>query len=166
VNLKQKTFLFVTVSIGALLVVYIGLSSYYVRTQEKVLLAERTNAAQATAQELTGFFSRGVDRLRTVAALPALVYGLQTIEERKEGKQIPAWTTLHYLFFESDVFDSVYLVNSGGKVLWSEPPDKDLIESNFQRFDEIVKKIGDGPADVVFLLGTTHPDWTSSSHRR
>ena len=44
-SLKQKTFLFVTVSIGALLIVYVAFSVYYVRAQEKVLLDERVNTA-------------------------------------------------------------------------------------------------------------------------
>lgn len=151
-NLKQKTSLFVTVSTAALLVVYIAFSSYYVRAQEKVLLDERVNTARAIAQELTGFFTRGVDRLQTVAALPALVYGLQTLEEKREGKQIPAWTTLHYLFYQSDVFSSVYLINATGKVLWSEPPDQDLIDRKFQKSDEIRQKLENASADVLFLL--------------
>jgi len=155
VNLKQKTFLFVTVSTAALVGVYIAFSGYYVRAQEKVLLDERVNTAQAIAQEFTSLFTRGVDRLQRVAALPALVYGLQTLEEKREGKQIPAWTTLHYLFYESDVFTRVYLVNATGKVLWSEPPDQDLIESKFQQFDEIVKQLESVPADVVFSLSGT-----------
>jgi HAMP domain-containing protein len=155
VNLKQKTFLFVTVSIVALLVVYIGFSTYYVRAQEKVLLDERVSVAQAISQELTGFFTRGVNRLQTVAALPALVYGLRTLEERREGKQITAWTTLHYLFYESDVFTSVYLINGTGKILWSEPPDRDLIETQFEKFNEIVTKLGSTPADVAFSLAET-----------
>src|SRR5215475_6844011 len=121
-NLKQKTSLFVALSLVALLAVYVGFSTYYVRAQEKVLLDERTTAAQAMAQEFTEFFTRGVERLETVATLPGLVYGLQTLDETREGKQLPAWPTLHYLFYQSDVFDSVYLVNANGKVLWSEPP--------------------------------------------
>jgi signal transduction histidine kinase/ActR/RegA family two-component response regulator len=152
VNLKQKTFLFVAVSVLALLIVYVAFSTYYVRAQEKVLLDERVGTAQSIAQELTGFFTRGVDRLQAVAALPALVYGLQTLEENKEGKQITAWTTLHYIFYESDVFTSVYLVNASGKVLWSEPSDQDLLESKFQKFDEIKSKLGEPASEAVFLL--------------
>src|SRR5262245_977958 len=154
-NLKQKTFLVVTVSTIALLVVYVAFSSYYVHTQEKVLLDDRVNTARAMAQELTGFFTRGVNRLQTVAALPALVYGLQTLEEKREGKQIPAWTTLHYLFYESDVFTSVYLVNATGKILWSEPPDQDLIETKFQKSDDIRNRIEGAHSDVVFSLAET-----------
>jgi signal transduction histidine kinase/ActR/RegA family two-component response regulator len=151
-NLKQKTFLFVAMSVVALLAVYIGFSSYYVRAQERALLDERTTSAQATAQEFTEFFTRGVERLETVATLPGLVYGLQTLDETREGKQLPAWPTLHYLFYQSDVFDSVYLVNANGKVLWSEPPSQELIETHFDKFDEIIKKTGKAPTDVSFIV--------------
>jgi hypothetical protein len=152
VNLKQKTFLFVLVSMSALLAVYVVLSSYYVSSQKKALLTERTRTAQRIGEELTEFFTRGLNRLKTVTALPGLVYGLQTLTESNEGKQIPAWTTLHYLFYESDVFREVYLINGEGKVLWSEPPDQDLIESSFDGFDRIVSKLGTPPAEVAFLL--------------
>src|SRR5262245_25129228 len=110
-NLKQKTFFFVAVIVAALLSVFLLFSSYYVRTQEQVLLDQRNNAAQAIGEDLSQFLKRGVDRLKTVAALPGLVYGLQTLEESREGKQIPTWTTLHYLFYDSDVFTSIYLLN-------------------------------------------------------
>lgn len=151
-NLKQKTFLFVTLSIAALLVVFIAFSSYYVHAQEKVLLDERNGAAQAIAQELTDFFTRGVNRLQTVVTLPALVYGLQTFEENREGKQIPAWTTLHYLFYESDVFRNVYLINGTGKVLWNEPPNQEELGSKFHHFDELVAKLQRTKSDVGFVL--------------
>src|SRR5262249_21343991 len=118
---------------------------------------DRVNTARAMAQELTGLFTRGVDRLQTVAALPALVYGLETLEEKREGKQIPAWTTLHYLFYQSDVFTSVYLVNAAGKILWSEPPDQDLIETKFERFDDITNRLRSAAADVDFSLSDSPP---------
>jgi len=155
VNLKQKTFLFVAVSIVALLVVYIGFSSFYVRTQEKVLLGERTALAQAIAQEFTDFFERGVNRLQTVATLPALVYGLQTLEEKREGKHIPAWISLHYLLYESDVFPSVYLINPAGRILWSEPPNQDLIETQYEPFADITRTLGKAPTDVGFVVSKT-----------
>src|SRR5262249_21960901 len=58
-------------------------------------------------------------------------------------------------FYESDVFTRVYLVNASGKILWNEPPDQDLIETQFQQFDEIVKQLENVPADVVFSLSET-----------
>ena len=65
-------------------------------------LDDRQSTAQAIGEEFTGFFTRGVERLKLVATLPALVYGLETLEDSREGRQIPTWTTLHYLFYESD----------------------------------------------------------------
>jgi signal transduction histidine kinase/ActR/RegA family two-component response regulator len=152
VNLKQKTFFVVAVSIAVLLAVYLAFSNIYVQREEKRMLDDRLAAAQAIGEEFTRFFTRGVDRLQTVAALPALVYGLQTLAEDKAGKQIPAWTTLHYLFYQSDVFDGVTLVNGDGKILWNEPPDQDKIQTPFAHNDEIVAKLGNPPADVAFLL--------------
>ena len=150
-NLKQKTFLVVFVSIGVLLAIYLVFSNYYVHQQEKVLLDERYNTAQAIGEEITRFFTRGVNRLQTVATLPGLVYGLQTLDEPRQGKQIPAWTTLHYLFYESDVFTGVFLLDSYGKVLWTEPPDQDSLETTYPHFRQIVAKLGEPPADVAFM---------------
>ena len=151
-NLKQKTFLVVAVSIGALLTIYVVFSNYYVQQQEKALLDERYNTAQAIGDELTRFFTRGVNRLQTVATLPGLVYGMQSLDEPRQGKQIPAWTTLHYLFFESDVFTDVFLLDGSGKVLWSEPPDQGSLETSYRPFRQIVAKLGEPPADVAFLI--------------
>ena len=133
-NLKQKTFFFVALMIAGLVCVYALFSVYYVREQESRFLSERLNLADSVGAEFTGLFTRGVERLRTVAELPGLVYGLQTLEENREGRQIPAWTTLHYLFFQSEVFtDGVYLLDGRGRVLWSEPPrcrgDRDRIST-------------------------------------
>ena len=150
-NLKQKTFLVVAVSIAVLLTIYVAFSNYYVQQQEKVLLDERYNTAQAIGEELTRFFTRGVNRLQTVATLPGLVYGLQSLEEPRQGKQIPAWTTLHYLFYESDVFTDVFLLDTEGKVLWSEPSNQDSLETTYPPFPQIIAKLGEPPAEVAFL---------------
>jgi signal transduction histidine kinase/ActR/RegA family two-component response regulator len=152
VNLKQKTFVVVAISIAALLAVYVAFSNLYVQREKKRLLDDRLAAARAIGEEFTRFFTRGADRLQTVTALPALAYGLGTLAEDKEGKQIPAWTTLHYLFYQSDVFDSVYLLNTTGSILWSEPPDQDQIQKPFENFHQILAKLGSPPADVAFLF--------------
>src|SRR6185436_3746426 len=55
------------------------------------------------------------------------------------------------LFYESDVFDSVHLIDAKGKVLWSEPSAQERIETQFEKFDEISKKVGTAPTDVSFL---------------
>jgi signal transduction histidine kinase len=164
-NLKQKTFTVVAAIVAGLLGIYVLFSNYYVRQQEKALLDERKATAENITQDFTEFMSRGVERLQTVAALPGLVYGLQNLEETQQGKQIPAWTTLHYLFYETDVFtDGVFLLDNKGKILWSEPPDRDLIETEFnertdrESFNELKKRFPDSSDNVAFLLGS----WNSS----
>ncbi len=165
-NLKQKTFFFVGISVAALLVVYIVFSNYYIRQQEKQFFADRLGTAQAVADEFSGFFNRGIQRLQTVAALPGLVYGLETIEEDREGKQIPAWTTLHYLFYESDVFTGgVFLINDRGTILWTEPPKSDALGADFREYERITAKLSDPSAEVAFLISDRAPEadiWVAS----
>lgn len=152
-NLKQKTFFFVALMITGLVCVYALFSIYYVREQENQLLSERLNTAESIGEEFTGLFTRGVDRLRTIAELPGLVYGLQTLEENREGRQIPAWTTLHYLFFQSDVFtDGVYLLDERGRVLWSEPPDVGAIGTVFPVYQKLHAKLDDPATEVGFVI--------------
>ncbi len=161
-SLRQKTFFFVALSVAALIAVYALFSHYYVQQRERQLADERNSAAAAIAEDFSGFFKRGIDRLQTVAALPGLVYGLQTLEESREGLQIPAWTTLHYLFYQSDIFSDVYLLNGTGKVLWCEPPNQDLIETVFPTYEEIAQKLRNPSEDFAFVVagGST----TSSIH--
>ena len=154
-NLRQKTFLVVAVSMTVLLAVYVVFSNLYVQREQQRVLDDRGSTAKAIGEEFTRFFTRGADRLQTVATLPALVYGLQTLAEDKEGKQIPAWTTLHYLFYQSDVFDRVALLNGDGRILWSEPSEQDKLQTAFAGFDQIVTKLRNQPADVAFLLSDT-----------
>jgi signal transduction histidine kinase/ActR/RegA family two-component response regulator len=158
-NLKQKTFFFVGLSVAALLVVYLVFSNYYIRQQETRFFDDRQGTAQAIADEFTGFFTRGIERLNLVATLPALTYGLQSLEDNREGRHIPTWTTLHYLFYESDIFtEGVYLLNEQGKVLWSEPPNQDLLETVFHDHEQIFKKIGNPPAEAAFVVTGALPD--------
>jgi signal transduction histidine kinase/ActR/RegA family two-component response regulator len=152
-NLKQKTFAFVALMITGLVFVYAVFSVYYVREQENQFLSERLTTAEAVGEEFTGLFTRGIDRLRTIAELPGLVYGLQTLEENREGRQIPAWTTLHYLFYQSDVFtDGVYLLDEKGRVLWSEPPDVAAIETAFSPYEQLRRKLEDPASEVGFVV--------------
>ena len=138
-NLKQRTFFFVALSVTGLLVMYLGFSNYYVRQQEKQFLDGRLESTRTVAREFDEFFSRGVSRLDMISQLPGLAYGLHTLEANREGKQIPAWTTLHYLSYQSDVFtNGIYLVNKQGQVLWSEPPDVGLLETHYEPFVNIL----------------------------
>jgi signal transduction histidine kinase/CheY-like chemotaxis protein len=152
-NLRQKTFFFVALMITGLVCVYAFFSIYYFREQESQFLSDRLSSAESVGEEFRGLFNRGADRLRTIAELPGLVYGLQTLEENREGRQIPAWTTLHYLFFQSDVFtDGVYLLDERGRVLWSEPPDVAAIETVFPMFQQLHARLDDPATGIGFVV--------------
>lgn len=153
-NLKQKTLFFVALNVAGLLVLYVYFSNFYIREQEQQFFAGRLDTTTAMSQEFAEFFSRGADRLNVIGELPGLVFGLQSLEDTREGKQIPVWGTLHYLFFESDVFTSgVYLVNDRGNVLWSEPPDVDLIEKPYPAKDIVNRPlVQDDPSASSFTL--------------
>ncbi len=153
-NLKQKTLFFVALNVAGLLLLYVYFSSFYIGEQEKQFFDGRLGTVTAISQEFGEFFARGTDRLNVIGELPGLVYGLQSLEDSREGKQIPVWGTLHYLFFESDVFSSgVYLVNNQGNVLWSEPPDVDLIEKPYAAYDSVSRSfVQDDPAASSYTL--------------
>jgi signal transduction histidine kinase len=153
-NLSQKARLFVAVSVAALLLIYFVFSNYYFREQETKLRDERVETVTVIAEEFNEFFARGVDRLTMMASLPALVYGLQELETNREGRQIPAWTTLHYLVYEHDVFtNGIFLVNDAGKIVWSEPTDVDLLDTDFPDFKTILNDAGASPSpDASFAL--------------
>jgi signal transduction histidine kinase/CheY-like chemotaxis protein len=149
-NLKQRTLFFVAMSVTGLLVIYLGFSNYYVHQQEKQFLDGRLESTRTVAREFDEFFSRGVTRLDMISQLPGLAYGLHTLEADREGKQIPAWTTLHYLSYQSDVFtNGIYLLNKQGQVLWSEPPDVGLLETHYEPFGNILNVMKGDTSEVA-----------------
>jgi signal transduction histidine kinase/ActR/RegA family two-component response regulator len=159
-NLKQRTFFFVSLSVAGLLVFHLGVSNYYIRQQEKQFFDGRLNTTRTVAREFDEFFARGVSRLDMISQLPGLAYGLHTLEASREGKQIPAWTTLHYLSYQSDVFtNGIYLVNKQGQVLWSEPPDVRLLENSYEPYGNIHRLLERDKSEVAFTTSKT-PDGT------
>jgi|GEM_PF-3048252 len=149
-NLKQRTLFFVALSVTGLLVMYLGFSHYYVRQQETQFLDGRLQLTRTVAREFDEFFSRGISRLDMISQLPGLAYGLHTLEANREGKQIPAWTTLHYLSYQSDVFtNGIYLLNKQGQVLWSEPPDVGLLETHYEPFVNILNLMKGESSEVA-----------------
>ncbi|HET9129393.1 MAG TPA: cache domain-containing protein, partial [Terriglobia bacterium] len=156
-NLKQRTLFFVTLSVTGLLAMYLGFSNYYVGQQEKQLFEGRLESTRTVAREFDEFFTRGVTRLDMISELPGLAYGLHTLEADREGKQIPAWTTLHYLSYHSDVFtDGIYLLNKQGQILWSEPPDVDLLETHYEPFGNILNLMKGDSSEIAL---TTWKKW-------
>jgi len=107
----------------ALSAVYGAFSAYVLRREISEAHERFQQTARIVAAQLDAYVASGAERLRTVAQLPGLAYGLQTIQEASGEGYIPPWTTLHYLFFKSPVFSGgVFLLDRTGKVLWTEPP--------------------------------------------
>jgi signal transduction histidine kinase len=107
----------------ALSAVYGAFSVYVLRREISEAHERFQQTARIVAAQLDAHVAAGAERLRTVARLPGLAYGLQAIQEASGEGYIPPWTTLHYLFFKSPVFSGgVFLLDRAGKVLWTEPP--------------------------------------------
>ena len=152
-GLKHKAY-----AVAALtMLVVLGASSIvgqsYLDAERQRVLDDRKRLASVTAERLDHLLGRGLARLEMVASLPALAYGLHAQQQSREGKQIPAWTTLHYLFFESDIFTGgVSLLDLDGRVLWSEPSDPVLLDSVFRDWARVRERIALSPdAGHLFL---------------
>lgn len=103
--------------------VYGAFTVYLVRRETSEAQDRFRQTAGIVAAQLDAYIASGSARLQMVARLPGLSYGLQTIQEAGGTGYIPPWTTLHYLFFRSPVFNGgVLLLDRTGKVLWTEPP--------------------------------------------
>lgn len=103
--------------------VYGAFTVYLVRRERSEAQDRFEQTAHIVAAQVDAYIASGAERLQTVARLPGLSYGLQTIQEAGGTGYIPPWTTLHYLFFRSPVFNGgVLLLDRVGKVLWTEPP--------------------------------------------
>jgi signal transduction histidine kinase len=110
-----------------------GAFTVYVSRREMAEAHDRFHqTARIVAAELDAAVDSGAHRVETVARLPGLAYGLQSIQEARGDGYIPPWTTLHYLFFKSPVFTGgVFLLDRTGKVLWTEPPGLPWLGRNF-----------------------------------
>ena len=156
-SLARKAYIVVALMMVAIVASSISLGRSYSGAERNRVLDARRRAAEDSAADLEHLLGRGVDRLKTVAALPALAYGMQLQERSREQRQIPAWTTLHYLFFESDVFTGgVVLVNREGSILWSEPSDISRIDTPYEPWPLVRARLDSNPdAEHVFVkLGT------------
>jgi signal transduction histidine kinase len=94
--------------------------------------------ASLVAGEIDAYLGAGAEHLHTVARLPGLAYGLQTMQEARPEGYFPPWTTLHYLFFKSQVFTGgVLLLDRAGAVLWTEPPGLPWLRGTFSHLAPI-----------------------------
>ncbi len=85
-----------------------GAFTFNLSRREISLAHDRVHqTARLVARELDVYIGSGAERLHTVARLPGMAYGLQTMQEARPEGYFPPWTTLHYLFFKSQVFTRV-----------------------------------------------------------
>jgi signal transduction histidine kinase len=104
-------------------VVYGAFSVHLVQRETAVANDQLQQTARMVAADVNAYVRAGMQRLATVAHLPGLVFGLRTMGEKGRGGHIPAWTTLHYIFFRSPVLTGgVFLLDESGTVVWTEPP--------------------------------------------
>src|SRR3954467_14155523 len=116
-NLKQKSLLFVAVSVTLLVIVYVSLSQYSLEQITSRHKQDRRQRTDVAGKSIDDFFARAAKRLEIIGGLPLLLNGLQSLAQTHSGKEIPTSDTLHYLVFKSDIFtDGAYLLNEQGKV--------------------------------------------------
>jgi signal transduction histidine kinase len=122
--------------------VYATLTVLLVRRESASVLERVEQTGRILAAEIDTHVESGTQRLQTVAKLPGLVYGLQTIREAEPGAPIPPWTTLHYLFFGSSVFTGgVLLADRDGTVLWTEPPGRPWAGMSLADYEPIAETV-------------------------
>ena len=122
-SIKTKSIALFVVYLLALAGVYATFTVQLLRRESAAVLERLEQTGRLLGAEIDAYLESGRQRLATVSRLPGLAHGLQTIREASAGTSFPAWTTLHYLFFRSSVFTGgAFLVDSDGKVLWTEPP--------------------------------------------
>ncbi len=153
-GLKHQAYIVVALIMLAGVASSIALGQLYFGAERSRVFDARRRGVDDTAADIEQLFTRGLDRLRTVAALPALAYGLPLQEQERKVRQIPAWTTLHYLFFESDVFTGgVVLVNGTGQIIWSEPPDISRLDATYAAWPRVQTALARQPdADHAFVV--------------
>ena len=153
-GLKHKAYIVLALMMLAAGASSIALGQSYFGAERSRVFDARLRGVDDAATLVEHLLTRALDRLRTVAALPALAYGLPLQEQEGEVRQIPAWTTLHYLFYESDVFTGgVVLVNRTGQIIWSEPSDISRLDTPYTAWPRVQTALARQPdADHAFIV--------------
>jgi signal transduction histidine kinase len=124
-SIKAKSTALFAAYLLALVAVYSTFSLRLLQQESHAVVDRLQQTATLLAAEVDTVLASGRQRLETVGRLPGLVFGLESITRSADGGEIPAWTTLHYLFFKTPVYTGgVFLLDRAGVVLWNEPPDR------------------------------------------
>ena len=121
-------------------------------------LNQRSARASAMAKNIDDFIARGGEKLARTAGLPALIFGLENLAAERNHGQITAAESLHYIFLDSDVFsEGVFLLNHEGRILWSEPPDLELLDTQFPAYPAILNQFATRHDRAYFVTTTRAP---------
>src|SRR5580765_7350150 len=121
-SIRTKSVVLVVVYVLALYGVYGGFTMYLLHRESIETQDRFEQTARIVAAQFDAHLEAGKQRLMTVAALPGLSQGLQTLLETQQEGEFSAWTTLHYIFLQSPVFTGgMFLLDRDRKVRWTEP---------------------------------------------
>ncbi len=139
-SIRAKSLILATGYLAVLSLVY-GAFTLNLSRREITQAHDRFHqTARLVASEIDAYVGAGAEHLHTVARLPGLAYGLQTMQEARPEGYFPPWTTLHYLFFKSQVFTGgVFLLDRDGDVLWTEPPGLPWLRQTFSHLAPIAE---------------------------
>jgi len=153
-NIKTKSLALFSAYLLGLLVVYVTLTTLLLRRESADVLARLEQTGRILGAEIDAYLESGRERLRTVAGLPGLVYGLAAMRDASAGEPFPPSTTLHYLFFRSSVFTGgVLLADRAGTVLWTEPPGRPWLGAALASYPPVATTLATGAEMVSPALG-------------
>jgi signal transduction histidine kinase len=156
-SIRTKSLILVVGFLVVLSVVYGAFTVQLLRREVAQAHDRLRQTARIVAAEIDAYVESGAKRLETVTQLPGLAYGLQTIQEAGDEGYIPPWTTLHYLFFKSPVFTGgVFLLDRGGKVLWTEPPGLGWLHQTLTDVAPVAKMYRTKTRVISGVLGADH----------
>src|ERR1035437_10067075 len=138
-NLGRRIVFLVAQSMLLMLIV-LGLSSWFaVRDSTARVLQERHAVAQATGTYLNFVLSQNLERLDGFRTAPDVNLEDSTLEPEKRA--------LHSIYLGS-VFDSVFLTDQAGKLVWLEPSQPDAIGMDISSYSVVADSI-DGRQPLV-----------------
>src|SRR6476469_9785924 len=94
-SIRTKSVALVIVYVLALYGVYGGFTMYLLYRESIEAQDRFEQTARLVAAQFDAHLEAEKQRLTTVAELPGLSEGLQSLLETQQGGEFPAWTTLH-----------------------------------------------------------------------
>src|SRR5262245_58292145 len=119
-SIKTKSTALFVAYLLALTAVYAMFSVRLLQRECHSVVDRLQQTANLLAAEIDTSLRSERHRIEMVSRLPGLAFGLESIARSTTSGEIPAWTTLHYLFFKSQLFtQGVFLLDRSGNVIWN-----------------------------------------------